>query len=207
MTWRFSALVLFCTLFCGSAPLIAVELGQDQTNVDVPAKLLPFKLMGLDGKKYALADVSKGKPVLFVYLERDPALRRGVRDINRLSDLLKNKVRVVGLYAGELAESRRFTRKNHIRFPVFCDTAPFEPDTPVLLRTFGDRYGTNILTMGLVLPDGKIVDRAGGYSQITLRAMFQKLQKATGKRISISLRKFPKQFFCGETRIWGLTPP
>jgi peroxiredoxin len=169
---------------------------------------LPMRtFMGLDGKKHTLAGLADGKPVFLVYLDDDPAMKRGARDMNRLSKQLNGRIRVMGIYPDILANTRKFVRKYGIQFPVLCNPEWAGPPASNWLALIGERYGTNILTTALVLPDRRVLGTFGGYSRAPLLEMFQKLRKAGGAKISISLRAYPKNVVEGRSVIYGLTPP
>lgn len=163
--------------------------------------------MGLDGKKHTLSGLADGKPVLLVHLEKDPTLKRGVRDMNRLTEQLKGKIRVMGIYPYVLDDTRKLVHKYGIRFPVLCNPQWAGPPASDWLALIGDRYGSNVLSIALVWPDGRVLSRSGGYSKTILHEMFQKLRKAGGANIGISLRSYPKVAVSGHGIIYGLTPP
>src|ERR1044072_2552567 len=177
--------------------------GSDQEIVKLPVRTL----LGLDGKKHTLSGMANGKPVLLVFLQEDPALKRGVRDMNRLAKQLKGKIQVVGVHPDLLGETRKLVRRFGIRFPVLCNPEWAGPPASNWLALIGDRYGCNILITALVLPNGRVLSKFGGYSQWSLQEMFRKLREAGGAKVGISLKSYPKNVVEGHSVIFGLTPP
>jgi peroxiredoxin len=187
------------------AALSALALASALATAD--DKIPEFRLRDLNGKITSFSTVSQGKPVLFIYLESGSEAGKCIRDMNRLSVMLHGKVKVVGIFPDVLHESQAFSRRNHVKFPVLCDTLPIQSDTNSLLASIGDRYGTNVFSTALVLPNRKIVAKYGGYSSDTLKSSFKKLANATDAKLSISLKGFPSRLVSGGTRIFGATPP
>jgi peroxiredoxin Q/BCP len=117
-----------------------------------------FELADQDGRKHTLRALLKGGPLILYFYPADftPGCTKeacSFRDLHQ--ELLKAKLRVVGVSPQDVESHRRFAEKHGLNFPLLADpdkkaVKAYEVDGPL---GFGVRRGTY-----LIGSDGKIQD-------------------------------------------------
>ena len=117
-----------------------------------------FELADQDGRKHTLKALLKGGPLILYFYPADftPGCTKeacSFRDLHQ--ELLKAKLRVVGVSPQDVESHRRFAEKHGLNFPLLADpdkkaVKAYEVDGPL---GFGVRRGTY-----LIGSDGKIQD-------------------------------------------------
>ncbi|HVN43488.1 MAG TPA: peroxiredoxin [Steroidobacteraceae bacterium] len=136
-----------------------------------------FSLVDQDGKSHTLKSLLKGGPLILYFYPADftPGCTKeacSFRDLQ--SDLLKAKLRVVGVSPQSAESHQRFAAKHGLNFPLLADpekqaVKAYDLDGPLGL---GVRRGTY-----LIGTDGKILDsvladlRIGAHEAFVKRAI------------------------------------
>ena len=117
-----------------------------------------FELADQDGRKHTLTALLKGGPLILYFYPADftPGCTKeacSFRDLHQ--ELLRAKLRVVGVSPQDVESHRRFADKHGLNFPLLADpdkkvVKAYDLDGPL---GFGVRRGTY-----LIASDGKIKD-------------------------------------------------
>jgi peroxiredoxin Q/BCP len=136
-----------------------------------------FDLPDQDGRRHTLKSLLAGGPLILYFYPADftPGCTKeacSFRDLHQ--DLLKAKLRVVGVSPQDVESHRRFADQHGLNFPLLADphkivVKAYDLDGPL---GFGVRRGTY-----LIGPDGKIQDsvladlRIGAHEAFVLNAI------------------------------------
>jgi peroxiredoxin Q/BCP len=117
-----------------------------------------FELSDQDGRRHTLKSLLAGGPLILYFYPADftPGCTKeacSFRDLH--DDLLRAKLRIVGVSPQDVDSHRRFADQHHLNFPLLADpdktvVKAYDLDGPL---GFGVRRGTYLLGR-----DGRIVD-------------------------------------------------
>ena len=141
-----------------------------------------FELADQDGRKHTVKALLKDGPLILYFYPADftPGCTKeacSFRDLHQ--DLLKAKLRVVGVSPQDVESHRRFAEKHGLNFPLLADpdkkvVKAYDLDGPL---GFGVRRGTY-----LIGTDGKIQDSVLADLRIGSHEAFVKKAIETGAR-------------------------
>jgi peroxiredoxin len=136
--------------FLGGSKMAALSAG---------AKAPAFALQSADGKKSSLADALKKGPVVAAFFKVScPTCQFTAPFLERLHETYGGeKFTLWGISQDDAADTREFCQEFEVEFPALID----EQGYPV-----SNQYGiTNVPTVFLIAPDGKIQESCVGFSK------------------------------------------
>jgi peroxiredoxin len=151
--------------FLGGSKMAALPAG---------AKAPAFALQSTDGKNSSLADALKKGPVVAAFFKVScPTCQFIAPFLERLHESHGGeKFTLWGISQDDAADTREFCQEFEIEFPTLID----EKGYPV-----SNQYGiTNVPTVFLIAPDGKIRESSVGFSKKDLEKMAAEAARATG---------------------------
>jgi peroxiredoxin len=151
--------------FLGGSKMAALSAG---------AKAPAFALQSADGKKASLADALKKGPVVAAFFKVScPTCQFTAPFLERLHESYAGeKFTLWGISQDDAADTREFCQEFEVEFPALID----ENGYPV-----SNQYGiTNVPTVFLIAPDGKIQESCVGFSKKDLEKMAAAAARATG---------------------------
>ncbi|MFO1407313.1 MAG: peroxiredoxin [Steroidobacteraceae bacterium] len=136
-----------------------------------------FDLEDQDGKRHTLKSLLAGGPLILYFYPADftPGCTKeacSVRDLHQ--DLLRAKLRVVGVSPQDTASHRRFADKHGLNFPLLADpdkkaVKAYDLDGPL---GFGVRRGTYLIGTDGKIKDGVLADlRIGAHEDFVRKAI------------------------------------
>jgi peroxiredoxin len=137
-----------------------------------------FNLKTTAGRKVTLADALRKGPVLAAFFKVNcPTCQFTFPFLQRLHETYSgSNFTVLGVSQNDPAESRDFMRQFGVEFPVLVDESGY----PV-----SNQYGlTNVPTLFLISPDGKIKIASVGFTKADLESMAAEAARAGGKPAS-----------------------
>lgn len=145
----------------------------------VAGKMAPgFALPDVQGREHALAEALKKGPVaLAFYKVSCPVCQYALPFVERIHKAYGNeRATVLGISQDDARDTREFCEEYGLTFPSLVD----EEGYPV-----SNKYGlTNVPTIVLVHPDGRVKVGEHGFSKRTLEAVSKELAAATGKPVA-----------------------
>jgi len=137
------------------------------------AKAPAFALESADGKKASLTDALKKGPVVAAFFKVScPTCQFTAPFLERLHESYAGeKFTLWGISQDDAADTREFCQEFEVEFPALID----ERGYPV-----SNQYGiTNVPTVFLIAPDGKIQECCVGFSKKDLEKMAAAAARAT----------------------------
>lgn len=136
-----------------------------------------FELQDQDGKKQTLKALLKDGPLILYFYPADftPGCTKeacSFRDLHQ--ELLKAKLRVVGVSPQDVASHRRFADKHDLNFPLLADpdktvVKAYDLDGPL---GFGVRRGTYLIGKEGTIRDSVLADlRIGAHEAFVKKAL------------------------------------
>ena len=136
-----------------------------------------FDLEDQDGKRHTLKSLLAGGPLILYFYPADftPGCTKeacSFRDLHQ--DLLRAKLRVVGVSPQDTASHRRFADKHDLNFPLLADpdkkaVKAYDLDGPL---GFGVRRGTYLIGTDGKIRDGVLADlRIGAHEDFVRKAI------------------------------------
>jgi peroxiredoxin len=150
--------------FLGGSKMAALPTG---------AKAPAFALQSSDGKKLTLADALNRGPVVAAFFKVScPTCQFTAPFLERLHESYGGaEFTLWGISQDDAADTREFNQEFEIEFPTLIDESGF----PV-----SNQYGiTNVPTVFLIAPDGKIQESSVGFSKADLEKMAAAAARAT----------------------------
>jgi peroxiredoxin len=143
-----------------------------------------FSLAAADGKTYTLKSLSRGKPLLLIFLSAGcPHNAHGIEDFNRLQSMLGGKVNVAGMVNLNEHQTKALSKLDKAKFPILSD------QMAGVIGKFGGQAGLDNV---LILPNGEVAHLWHGYDQTTLAQIETLLKNNHGPSFNLDLSKFPK---------------
>jgi peroxiredoxin len=142
--------------FLGGSKMAALPAG---------AKAPPFALQSADGKKLNLADALKKGPLVAAFFKVScPTCQFTAPFLERLYESYGGeKFTVWGISQDDARDTREFCQEFEVEFPALIDDHGY----PI-----SNQYGiTNVPTVFLIAPDGKIQESCVGFSKKDLEKM------------------------------------
>jgi thioredoxin-dependent peroxiredoxin len=136
-----------------------------------------FELADQDGRKHTLKSLLAGGPLILYFYPADftPGCTKeacSFRDLHQ--DLMKAKLRVVGVSPQDVASHRKFADEHDLNFPLLADpdkvaVKAYDVDGPL---GFGVRRGTYLIGRDGVIQDSVLADlRIGAHEAFVLNAI------------------------------------
>ena len=136
-----------------------------------------FELADQDGRKHTLKSLLAGGPLILYFYPADftPGCTKeacSFRDLHQ--DLMKAKLRVVGVSPQDVASHRKFADEHGLNFPLLADpdklaVKAYDVDGPL---GFGVRRGTYLIGKDGVIQDSVLADlRIGAHEAFVLNAI------------------------------------
>jgi len=136
-----------------------------------------FELADQDGRKHTLKSLLAGGPLILYFYPADftPGCTKeacSFRDLHQ--DLMKAKLRVVGVSPQDVASHRKFADEHDLNFPLLADpdkvaVKAYDVDGPL---GFGVRRGTYLIGKDGVIQDSVLADlRIGAHEAFVLNAI------------------------------------
>jgi peroxiredoxin len=150
--------------FLGGSKMAALPAG---------AKAPAFTLRGTDGKKSSLAEALKKGPVVAAFFKVScPTCQFTAPFLERLHEAYGGEQFTLwGISQDDAADTREFCREFEIDFPALID----EKGYPI-----SNQYGiTNVPTVFLIAPDGKIQESSVGFSKKDFEQIAAAVARAT----------------------------
>ena len=134
-----------------------------------------FRLTGMNGEKFSLADSRKKGPVLAAFFKITcPVCQYAFPYLERIFRAYAGgPVTVVGISQNEKKGTAGFAREYGITFPLLLD----DPGAYLASNAYGL---TNVPTLFLISPGGKIELSSVGWSKRDLEELNARLAKASG---------------------------
>jgi thioredoxin-dependent peroxiredoxin len=143
-----------------------------------------FDLADQDGRKHTLKSLLKDGPLILYFYPADftPGCTKeacSFRDLHQ--DLLRAKLRVVGVSPQDVDSHKRFAEKHGLNFPLLADpdkkaVKAYDLDGPL---GFGVRRGTYLIARDGTIKDSVLADlRIGAHEAFVKRA----LEAGAGKK-------------------------
>lgn len=136
-----------------------------------------FTLKGLDGKTYSLCDLLEQGPVVLAFFKIScPVCQFTFPFLQRIAERYADDgTSVIGVSQDDERSTKEFNHEFGVKFPTLVD----EPGYPV-----SNAYGlTNVPTVFLIAPDGRIKISGAGFSKSDLAAIAKEL--AEHRRLSV----------------------
>lgn len=134
-----------------------------------------FTLADGDGKNYSLADALKSGPVLAAFFKIScPVCQFTFPFLQRIYEAFgDSRVSIWGISQDNPADTRRFLNEFGVKFPALIDAQGYK---------VSNQYGlTNVPSIFLIEPDGKIRTASIGFAKRDLESMASEIAKAEGK--------------------------
>jgi peroxiredoxin len=150
--------------FLGGSKMAALSAG---------AKAPEFALQSADGKKASLADALKKGPVVAAFFKVScPTCQFTAPFLERLHEAYGGEhFTLWGVSQDDAADTREFNQEFEIEFPTLIDDNGYR---------VSNQYGiTNVPTVFLIAPDGKIQESSVGFSKKDLEKMAAAAARAT----------------------------
>jgi peroxiredoxin len=147
--------------------------GNKMAALSAGAKAPAFALQGTDGKKSSLADALKKGPVVAAFFKVScPTCQFTAPFLERLHEAYGGeKFTLWGISQDDGADTREFLQEFEIEFPTLIDENGY---------AVSNQYGiTNVPTVFLIAPDGKIQESCVGFSKKDLEKMAAAAARAT----------------------------
>ena len=136
-----------------------------------------FELSDQDGRKHTLKSLLAGGPLILYFYPADftPGCTKeacSFRDLHQ--ELMKAKLRVVGVSPQDVASHRRFADEHDLNFPLLADpdkvaVKAYDVDGPL---GFGVRRGTYLIGADGKIKDGVLADlRIGAHEAFVRNAI------------------------------------
>jgi peroxiredoxin Q/BCP len=136
-----------------------------------------FELSDQDGRKHTLKSLLAGGPLILYFYPADftPGCTKeacSFRDLHQ--ELMKAKLRVVGVSPQDVASHRRFADEHSLNFPLLADpdkvaVKAYDVDGPL---GFGVRRGTYLISRDGRIEDAVLADlRIGAHEAFVLNAI------------------------------------
>jgi peroxiredoxin Q/BCP len=136
-----------------------------------------FELADQDGRKHTLKSLLAGGPLILYFYPADftPGCTKeacSFRDLHQ--DLMKAKLRVVGVSPQDVASHRKFADEHDLNFPLLADpdkvaVKAYDVDGPL---GFGVRRGTYLIGKDGLIQDSVLADlRIGAHEAFVLNAI------------------------------------
>ena len=136
-----------------------------------------FALADQDGRKHTLKSLLAGGPLILYFYPADftPGCTKeacSFRDLHQ--DLMKGRLRVVGVSPQDVASHRKFADQHKLNFPLLADpdkvaVKAYDVDGPL---GFGVRRGTYLIGKDGVIQDSVLADlRIGAHEAFVLNAL------------------------------------
>ena len=138
------------------------------------AKAPAFALESADGKKASLTDALKKGPVVAAFFKVScPTCQFTAPFLERLHESYAGeKFTLWGISQDDAADTREFCQEFEVEFPALIDERGY---------AVSNQYGiTNVPTVFLIAPDGKIQESCVGFSKNDLEKMAAAAARATG---------------------------
>ena len=121
-----------------------------------------FSLTALDGKEYSLASLLRHGPVLITFFKIScPVCQFTLPFMQRIADRFAGKnVSVVGVSQDDARDTQEFNQEFGVKFPTLVDRRGYPVSNAYRL--------TNVPTIFLVAPDGKITANSTGFDKAVL---------------------------------------
>lgn len=137
-----------------------------------------FSLRSADGAQMSLVEALKKGPVLAAFFKVNcPTCQFTFPFLERIFETYGNsRFTLWGISQNGAADTREFCREFGIKFPTLVDAAGYPAS---------NEYGlTNVPTLFLISPDGKIGHSSVGFVKADLEEMASEAARATGKSVS-----------------------
>ena len=137
-----------------------------------------ISLATTDGRKMALADALKKGPVLLAFFKVNcPTCQFTFPFLERMHEMYGGgKFSMLAVSQNDAADTREFLNEYGVRFPALLDEKGYPAS---------NQYGiTNVPSIFLVAPDGKIQMSSVGFSKADLESMAAEAARASGKPAS-----------------------
>jgi peroxiredoxin len=147
--------------------------GSKMAALTAGEKAPAFTLQSMDGKKSSLADALKKGPVVAAFFKVScPTCQFTAPFLERLHEEYGGeKFTLWGISQDDAADTREFCQEFELEFPALID----EKGYPI-----SNQYGiTNVPTVFLIAPDGKIRESSVGFSKKDLEKMAAAAASAT----------------------------
>lgn len=134
-----------------------------------------FSLNGMNGEKISLAEARKKGPVIAAFFKIScPVCQYALPFLERIFQAYaRSPVTLVGVSQNEKQETAAFAREYGITFPLLLD----DPRTYPASNAYGL---TNVPTIFLISPDGKVELSSVGWSKRDLEELNTRLAQASG---------------------------
>jgi peroxiredoxin len=147
--------------------------GSKMDALSAGAKAPAFALESADGKKLSLADALKKGPVVAAFFKVScPTCQFTAPFLERLHESYAGeKFTLWGISQDDAADTREFCQEFEVEFPALIDENGY---------LVSNQYGiTNVPTVFLIAPDGKIQESCVGFSKKDLEKMAAAAARAT----------------------------
>ena len=134
-----------------------------------------ISLKATDGQRVSLAEALKKGPVLAVFFKVNcPTCQFTMPFVERIhASYSGEKFSVLGVSQNDTKDSKEFMQHFGVQFPVLIDESGY---------TISNQYGlTNVPTLFLISPEGKIQSTSVGFSKSDIQSMAAEGARATGK--------------------------
>lgn len=134
-----------------------------------------FTLPGMDGQHHALGDALKQGPVVAAFFKIScPVCQFTFPFLERLYETYGgDKVTFWGVSQDDAHDTKEFCDEYGVKFPALID----EDGYPA-----SNQYGlTNVPTIFLIAPDGRVVVSCVGFSKADLEKISDEIARATGR--------------------------
>jgi peroxiredoxin len=147
--------------------------GRKMAALSAGAKAPAFALESADGKKASLTDALKKGPVVAAFFKVScPTCQFTAPFLERLHESYAGeKFTLWGISQDDAADTREFCQEFEVEFPALIDERGY---------AVSNQYGiTNVPTVFLIAPDGKIQESCVGFSKNDLEKMAAAAARAT----------------------------
>jgi peroxiredoxin len=130
-----------------------------------------FSLSAIDGKGYSLSSLLQRGPVVLAFFKVScPVCQYTFPFVQRIADRFASKgVSVIGVSQDDVRDTKDFNQEYGVKFPTLIDRDGY----PVSIA-----YGlTNVPTIFLVSPDGKIKIETAGFDKAALEKIVAELSQ------------------------------
>jgi peroxiredoxin len=148
--------------------------GSKMAALSAGAKAPAIALQSTDGKKSSLADALKKGPVVAAFFKVScPTCQFTAPFLERLHETYGGEhFTLLGISQDDAADTREFCQEFEVEFPALLDDNGY---------SVSNQYGiTNVPTVFLIAPDGKIQETCVGFSRKDLEKMAAAAARATG---------------------------
>ncbi len=161
---------------------------QSAADSDRPAP--SFAMKGGDGKSFSLETMTKGRPLVLVFIKTDcPCSVTAQPFFNELWQAHKKYVTFIGVINKNLFVANRWQKENKVPFPILAD--PNES----LIRKYRAEYSAY---SALVTPDGHLEKLWPGFSKEMLHKMNRRLSELTGQETpTLTFPDAPDEMYSG----------